>query len=352
MNQYDKNRQFLAVASAISLLLLFVAYLLPFAIAQSGRPVPPPAQTTKQQPKTPAPPAKESSNKKTEPQDDDNPIKLNADLVTAITSVTDLAGNQINNLSKDDFVLYEDNQQQDIEGIYKEGQLPLRLVFLFDTSSSIRSRFEFEQRAAAQFFRNVLRTDDQAAIISVATDPKLEIPLTSDINRLVNTLANMKPQGATALYSAMSQAARLLRNVDGRHVMVILSDGTDTASGITLAQALTEVQKSDMVIYTVHSTGIAPSLNLQDLGGEYVLKAIAEDTGGKAFFPPVFEDSKKETRDLDEIYKRVATEVRAQYVLTYYSKTNATAKQFRRIRVEVKKQGLQVRARSGYYTTK
>jgi Ca-activated chloride channel family protein len=349
VKRFSKNNFRLAIAPALGC-LLFAICLLPFAFAQSGRPLPP-QQNPKPQQKSPAPPKDSPKTQNTEPQDDDNPVKLNADLVTAITSVTDLAGNQINNLSKDDFVVYEDNQPQDIEGIYKEGQLPLRLVFLFDTSSSIRSRFDFEQRAAAQFFRNVLRAGDQAAIISVASDPRLEIPLTGDVNRLVNTLGNMKAQGATALYSAMAQAARLLRNVDGRHVMVVLSDGTDTASGITLAQALTEVQRSDTVIYTVHSTGIAPSLNLQDLGGEYVLKAMAEDTGGKAFFPPIFEDTKKETRDLDEIYRRVAAEVRAQYVLTYYSKNTAT-KPFRRIRVEVKKQGLQVRARSGYYTTK
>jgi len=348
VNRLFKNRFRLTIAVAISALLLGFS-LLSVALAQSGRPVPPSPQTPKQ--KMPAPPKEPLKNQKAEPQDDDNPIKLSADLVSAITSVTDLAGNQINNLTKDDFVVYEDNKPQDVEGIYKEGQLPLRLVFLFDTSSSIRSRFDFEQRAAAQFFRNVMRTGDQAAIISVASDPKLETPFTSDVNRLVDTLANMKPQGATALYSAMLQAAKLLRKVDGRHVMVILSDGTDTASGVTLAQALTEVQKSDTVIYTVHSTGIAPSLNLQDLGGEYVLKAMAEDTGGKAFFPPIFEDAKKEIRDLEEIYKRIATEVRAQYVLTYYS-NSAAARQFRRIRVEVKRQGLQVRTRSGYYTTK
>jgi Ca-activated chloride channel family protein len=350
VKRFSNHNFRLAIAPTLSC-LLFAFCLLPSAFAQSGRPLPP-QQNPKPQQKSPAPPAIDlPKSQKTEPKDDDNPIKLNADLVTAITSVTDLAGNQINNLSKDDFIVYEDNQPQDIEGIYKEGQLPLRMVFLFDTSSSIRSRFDFEQRAAAQFFRNVMRAGDQAAIISVASDPRLEIPLTGDVTRLVNTLGNMKAQGATALYSAMAQAARMLRNVDGRHVMVVLSDGTDTASGITLAQALTEVQRSDTVIYTVHSTGIAPSLNLQDLGGEYVLKAMAEDTGGKAFFPPIFEDTKKETRDLDEIYRRVAAEVRAQYVLTYYSKNTAT-KPFRRIRVEVKKQGLQVRARSGYYTTK
>jgi Ca-activated chloride channel homolog len=82
------------------------------------------------------------------------------------------------------------------------------------------------------------------------------------------------------------------------------------------------------------------------------MKAMSEDTGGRSFFPPIYEDEKKETRDLDEIYKRIAAEVRAQYVLTYYSKNDTRTKTYRAIRVEVKRPGLQVRARNGYYTVK
>jgi Ca-activated chloride channel family protein len=339
------------------LLLPVAVYLLssvlPLAAAQSGRPVPstqPPKSTTG---KPSAPPAQETRPRRTTGEDQDqDTIKLSADLVTAITSVTDPAGNQINNLTKDDFVIYEDNQAQEISNCYREGQLPLRLVFLFDTSTSIRSRFDFEQRAAAQFFRQVLRPADKAAIISVASDPRLELPFTSDVNRLVDTLANLRPAGATALYNALSQAAKYLRKEEGRHVMVVLSDGTDTASGITLAQALKEVQISDTIIYSVHSTGIAPSVNVQDLGGEFVMKAMSEDTGGRSFFPPIYEDTKKEIRDLDEIYKRIAAEVHAQYVLTYYSKNDSRTKNYRALRVEVKRPGLQVRARTGYYTSK
>jgi Ca-activated chloride channel family protein len=332
--------------------LCLLPSILPFVSAQSGRAT---QSTQKPQPQKPsAPPAQDTRPRRaTDPeQADDKPLKLSADLVTAITSVTDPAGNQINSLTKDDFVVYEDNKEQEIASCYREGQMPLRLVFLFDTSTSIRSRFDFEQRAAALFFRQLLRPGDKAAIISVASDARLETPFTSDINRLVNTLANLQPQGATALYNAVSQAAKYLRDEEGRHVMVVLSDGTDTASGITLAQALKEVQKSDTVIYSVHSTGVAPSLNVQDLGGEFVMKAMSEDTGGRSFFPPIYDDSKKETHDLDEIYKRVAAEVRAQYVLTYYSKNDARTKNYRSIRVEVKRPGLQVRARNGYYTVK
>ena len=178
----------------------------------------------------------------------------------------------------------------------------------------------------------------------------MEMGFTESEDQLVSTLAQLKPQGATALYDALIAAARYLRPSEGRHVMVVLSDGTDTVSSSTLAQALAEIQKADAVIYGVHSTGVAPSANVQDLAGEFVLKAMCEDTGGRAFFPPIYEDQKRESRDLDEIYKRLAAEVRAQFVLTYYSKNEPKQGVFRKIHVEVNRPGLQVRARRGYYT--
>ena len=343
----------------VSSLLPFSFFLLPFglATAQSGRPIPPPPKPqlpSHSQGQRPVPPASDDTRPRRvgdEPQDE-KPLKLKADLVTVITSVTDSSGNQVNDLTQKDFDLFEDEATQDIAGFYREGQIPLRLIFLFDTSSSIRHRFDFEQRAAAQFFKNVMRPGDQAALMSVSTEATIELQFTSDVDRLVSGLGQLKPQGATALYDAMIAAARYLRPAEGRHVMVVLSDGTDTVSTSTLAKALTEVQKSDAVIYGVHSTGVAPSASVQDLAGEFVLKTMCEDTGGRAFFPPIYEDQRKETRDLDEIYKRLAAEVRAQFVLTYYSKSEGKSGTFKAIRVEVKRPGLQVRARRGYYTAK
>lgn len=344
--------------AGVSIAVLLLAIFLPLAFAQSGRqPQSAQQQTRPLPPPKPTPKANEAPDSRPRRTTDDAPqdepaLRLSANLVTVITSVTDAAGNQINNLSQNDFQVFEDNQPQEIAGIYREGQLPLRLIFLFDTSSSIRHRFDFEQRAAAQFFRQVLRPGDQAAIMSVSTDPRLELSFTSDIDRLVSTLAGLKAEGATALYNALIEAAHYIRPAEGRHVLVVLSDGTDTASASTLAQALTEVQKADAIIYGVHSTGIAPSANVQDLAGEFALKAMCEDTGGKAFFPPIYEEQKKEARDLDEIYRRVAAEVRAQYVLTYYSNNPARPNTFRTVRVEARRPGLVVRARRGYYTAK
>ncbi|HWP44857.1 MAG TPA: VWA domain-containing protein [Blastocatellia bacterium] len=338
----EQGKTYRMVRTSLRVVLALSFLLIPFSLlAQSGR-KPSSAQETR--PRRAEPPPVEDQ--------DDKPITLSADLVTAITSVTDQAGNQVNDLTAKEFEIYEDNVLQDIAGLYREDDLPLRMVFLFDSSSSIRHRLDFEKRAAAQFFRQLMRPNDQAALISVSTDPRVEVPFTSDVERLVAGLDLLKAEGATSLYNALIEAAKYVRPTEGRHIMVVLSDGTDTASATTLAQALTEVQKSDAVIYSVHSTGVAPSANVQDLAGEFVLKAMSEDTGGRAFFPPIQEDPKKEVRDLDEIYRRIAAEVRAQYVLTYYSKNAERSDSFRSIRVEVKRPGLQVRTRRGYYTAK
>src|SRR5687768_7118904 len=240
----EKGRTIQVLQRALVMFLPFAFCLLPFAFAQSGRPTPPapkPQPPAGSQGRRPVPAPTDESRPRCANEDpqEEKAIKLKADFVTVITSVTDSAGNQINDLTAKDFEIYEDNQLQDIAGVYREGQVPLRLIFLFDTSSSIRHRFDFEQRAAAQFFRNVMRRGDQAALMGVSTEPKLELQFTPDVDQLVNALAQLKPQGATALYDAMIAAARYLRPAEGRHIMVVLSDGTDTVSTSTLAQALT-----------------------------------------------------------------------------------------------------------------
>lgn len=231
-----------------------------------------------------------SNAQKKEGQQDDKPIRLSADLVTVLITVTDLRGNLVTDLTKDDFEVYENDARQDIAGLYKEEEKALRLVFLFDTSTSIRSRFDFEKRAAAQFFRQVLRPNDEAAIMSVATSAKLESGFSPNLEKLVNTLDRIEVGGATALYQAADEAARYLGKTPGRHVILVLSDGVDTASGNTLAQALKEVQKSDVVAYTIHSMGVPPSANVQELEGDDLLR-----------FPFFFDDNIFNLQVLDRV---------------------------------------------------
>jgi Ca-activated chloride channel family protein len=292
-------------------------------------------------------PRRVNNDNKTDPQDE-RPVKLSANLVTVLASVSNTAGGVVTDLSKEDFAVFEDDKRQEVSGFYREDQMPLRLVFLFDTSSSIRTRFDFERRAAGIFFKQVLRPGDQVAIFSVGSDPKLEIGLSSEPGALSSTLERLQPGGATALYGATLDAAKLLQGTIGRHVIVVLSDGEDTSSPNSLASALNAVQRSDSVIYCVHSMGVLASDNPYPLSGEAVLKSLSLETGGLAFFPPINSDRKKEVRDLDEIYRRIAADIKGQYLLTYYSNANHDGR-FRAIRLQMSRPDLNVRARRGYY---
>src|SRR5882672_3787564 len=191
-----KRKEFGRGVQAPLMFFPFAFFLLPFsfAFAQSGRQTPPPPKpqppSQSQGGRSVSPRADETRPRRaSEESQDDKPLKLKADLVTVITSVTDSAGNQINDLTQKDFEVYEDDAVQDIAGFYREGQIPLRLIFLFDISGSIRHRFDFEQRAAAQFFRNVMRNGDQAALMSVSSESRIELQFTSDVDQLVDALA-------------------------------------------------------------------------------------------------------------------------------------------------------------------
>lgn len=279
------------------------------------------------------------------------PTEPGANLVTIVAVVSDLAGNPVNDLTQDDFDVFEGPAKQDITGLYREGQMPLRLVFLFDTSTSMRSRVDVQKNAASLFFQRVLKPGDEGAIMSISTVPKLELQFSPDAAKLGSALKRLRVEGTTALYDGMADAAKYLRKTKGRRVILALSDGQDTISSVSLARAMAEVQKSDAVIYAVHPGEVAASAKVQDLAGKSVVKSITEETGGLAFFPPIEQDKKKDARNLEDIYNRISAEVRAQYVLTYYSKRQARDGRFQAITVKVRPPNLQVRLRRGYHTS-
>jgi Ca-activated chloride channel family protein len=132
-------------------------------------------------------------------------------------------------------------------------------------------------------------------------------------------------------------------------VVVVLSDGYDTAAQKTLEESLESALRADVVIYGIAPTGGEHAPSPAARVGAAALRRLCEQTGGVAFFPPVAADAAKEAADLDVIYRRVADEIRAQYVLTYYSAAPARDGRFRSLRVEVKRPGLTVTARKGYY---
>jgi Ca-activated chloride channel family protein len=277
---------------------------------------------------------------------DKEDITLNSDLVTVVAAVTGKDGSFVGDLNKEDFEIVEDSVPQALSGFSREDSIPLELAFLFDTSGSVRERRDFEKKAAANFFRDVFRPQDHASIYLVNTEVDRRLELTNRLDNIINTISRIQVErGATALYDAIYLASKDLDNTAGRHVIMILSDGRDNVSNCDLKKALAEAQNADVVVYAIHPYGRDLSANLRDPGAEQALISFADQTGGEAYFSANVDE-------LEQDFHRFAAELHAQYVLTYYSKNEARDGKFRNLSIRVKRPGLTVRARKGYFAPK
>ncbi len=272
-------------------------------------------------------------------------VRINANLVPVPASVIDAQGRAVIDLELKDFELRVDGVPRDI-GDLNRSDTPVRMALLFDNSSSISAAREFEKQAAVQFFRSVMRPIDHAAIYSISTVPTLERPLTGDVNTLVRTIERFgKPEGATALFDTMAQAADYLRPQQGRKVIVIVSDGTDTISDLNFDETLRRALAADCQIFAVQ-TGHSENTNLRDLAAERRLQEFAAQTGGAVYTP-------KRIADLDAAFTQIAADLAQQYILSYYPSNEQRDGRFRAFSLRVTtRQGLRVRTRRGYYAPK
>ncbi|RMG56045.1 MAG: VWA domain-containing protein [Acidobacteria bacterium] len=272
-------------------------------------------------------------------------VKLRADLVTVVVTVSDATGNLMQNLNVEDFEILEDGIPQVITTFSRNSETPLSLVMILDASLSVKNRLRFEKEAFAAFLRAIIRPIDRVAIFSVSTDVALQQGFTGDIDKLLFAISHVSAQGATALYDAIATAAELLKTRPGRRVIIILSDGRDTISRLTLTEALRRVQEADAVIYAINTSLTSMPSNQQAWPGQQTLDVLCRQTGGEAFFP-------RDLTELNPIFDRLANELRMQYVLGFISSNERRDGSYRRLTVRIKKPGVTARARAGYYAPK
>jgi Ca-activated chloride channel family protein len=289
---------------------------------------------------------------------DDPPVRINSDLVTLVATVAPPAGTKAGTLTRDDFEILEDGVPQEVSDFARDSEVALRMVMLFDTSSSIAPRIRFEQRAAARFFERVMREQDQAALFSVATDVTVLQDFTSKTSQLTRAVKLLRAKGATSLYDAIYLAADYLKPTKGRHVIVLVTDGGDTTSTRDLKSALAAAHDADAVIYAIFTGNLSPSLNVQDLAAERALATLSTETGGEVYRPHINSEATDDQiddqsiRELDSVFERLAEQLRTQYLLGFYSTNEVRDGKFRKLAVRVRKPGYAVRARSGYYAPK
>jgi VWFA-related protein len=280
----------------------------------------------------------------------DEPTRIQVDVtrVSLLFTVTDKKGRFITDLDKNDFEIMEGKRRQTISDFAAESDLPLRLGILIDTSNSVRERFKFEQEAAGQFVDSVMRTDlDKALVVSFDTSAELVSDLVNDTDKLTAAIRNLRPGGGTALYDAIYFACRDKLSQDQprykfRRAIVIVSDGDDNQSRYTRDQALEMAQKADVVIYTISTNGITRI----ETDGDKVLRYLAQETGGRAFFPFKVED-------LDQSFENIANELRHQYSISYRPEPLVTDGLIHVIDVRVReRKNILVNVRRGYYAPK
>lgn len=276
--------------------------------------------------------------------DDDDVLSIDSNLVSIPATVNESTGRAVPDLNLEDFELRVDGQLKAI-GELGRADTPVVLAVLFDNSSSLSKAREFEKQAATRFFQRIVRPIDRAAIYSVSTVPVLARPLTNGVPALVRTVEQFPdPEGATALFDAIAEAARYLRPHEGRKVIVIVSDGNDTISELSFDQAVRSALSAGCQIYVV-GTGDIENPNLTDTIARRRLQVMAAQTGGALYVPRTVED-------LDTAFEQVSKDVSQQYVVSYYPTDDPSDGRFRTIDLRVKtRPTLRVRAREGYYAT-
>jgi Ca-activated chloride channel family protein len=266
-------------------------------------------------------------------------------LVPLLVTVKNAGGASVGGLDRKDSTVYDRGVRQDIAVFERQTELPLSIAVLLDVSGSTGRELRYEISSVGGFMRALVRSGnskDAASLYTFNDSVTLATRFTRSESRLEASLATLKPEGGTSLYDAIYLAAEGLRDREGRHVVVVITDGGDTTSRKDYRQALEAAQLADAVIYPILVVPITNDAG-RNLGGERALESLAASTGGRVFAPNV-------GVELDRVFGDILTGLRTQYLIAYYPrnlpKENDT---FHPVRVEVSRSELQVRTRAGYY---
>ena len=268
-------------------------------------------------------------------------------------NVTVLDGHKlVSGLSRDDFEIYEDGVQQRVN-FFESRSVPMDIILLLDTSSSMGDKMEIVHRAARGFMK-MLRPEDRGAVVSFANSVSIVQPLSSDVKAIEAAIEGTTAHGSTslhnAIYVALKEFGRAAQSAGDvrRQAIAVLSDGEDTASLISFDDVMALARKSGVNIYTIGlQSQSAQSRAKSEIGkflseADYSLKSLAQETGAQWFFP-------KNVNELKGVYDNIAGELSAQYSIGYSPSNTRPDGRFRRIMIRVATNpAFRPRARAGY----
>jgi len=273
----------------------------------------------------------------------DAPLRLDVKLVNVFVNVTDSTGAIVGGLSQKDFAISEDGRPQTIQVFERQSELALNLTLAIDTSGSVFKDRQVDISASRKFVHALMRSQDQMSLLEFATYVRELTPFTNKVSQIDHGLDRLRGGDATALYDAVYLGASRLAPKEGRKVLVLVSDGGDTAKNTTYSDALEEALRSEVMVYSIIDVPIEASAG-RDLGGEHALITLSEQTGGKSFYAS--------EGGLDKAFARVSDDLRTQYLLGYYPRNQEPGRTFHRLQVTIPRaapDAFNIRHRTGYY---
>ena len=253
-------------------------------------------------------------------------------------------GKYLKDLRAADLTVLDDGKPPEaLRNFQSETNLPLRVALVFDASASISSRFNFEQQAAIQFFQQMLRPSvDKAIVVTFKSTPTLAQGFSDNSKKLGEAVEEISAGGGSAVYDAVNLATEKLMDSGDespvRRVIILITDGEDNQSGITRRQLIDAANHAEVTVYAISSN----FSNIQTRG-DNILRELADQTGGRAFFPGKIEN-------VSHDFKQIEQELRAQYVLSYKPADFVADGRYRRIQIsDSKDKSIVVRVRRGYF---
>src|SRR5262249_10653727 len=273
----------------------------------------------------------------------DRPLSVEVDRVNVLFTVSSRGGRFITTLRERDFQVFENDQPHNITNFSTETDLPLSIALLIDTSGSLRGRMRFEREAASNFFYSVLRRgQDKALILGFDHAITTLQNYTDDPSVLEASVQKVISGGSTSLYDAVGAAAHRLAGQPGRRVIIILSDGMDNSSHVSLADTMEIAQKNDVTIYAVSTNLGEAEPSPERLQGDANLTRLATETGGIAWFLGI-------RKDLNHSFQKISLKLRSKSSLAYRPNNAKRDGTYRQIRILSSHKNYNFRWRAGYF---
>jgi len=271
-------------------------------------------------------------------------IKVDVNLVVLHTTVVDDRGKFVDGLKQENFRVFEDKVEQKLS-VFRREDIPVSMGLVIDNSGSMRDKRPRVNEAAITLVE-ASNPQDEAFVVNFNDDFYLDLDkdFTSSVPELKEALERIDSRGSTAIYDAIiGSLDHLTKGRKDKKVLLVVTDGEDNASRNSLEKTVREIQKTDVVIYTIGLLGQENKRSAKV--ARKALKNIAEASGGLAFFP-------ENVEDVHAICEQVAHDIRNQYTIAYYPTNTRRDGSFRAVNVEIAARGhgkLTARTRNGYY---